>query len=248
MLIGNKYQVIKELTKTTLSIVYECEHIIKKERVIVKVEKQKRLLQKEAGIYLYLKTSNSRVRIPNLKGIGIHEDSSYMVLSQLKESLLTYEGNMSYITFFKELYYLHEVKVVHRDIKPQNFLIGFKDELYLIDFGLACLYTEIPMKSFIGNKRYASFVCFEKEYVYHYKDDVISLIYMLLDLTFGYLPWDKEEKPRKEYRLSDYYPSHILIHIYTNCLHDFSYKKIFERLSGGVDGSHTECEREIAAV
>jgi predicted Ser/Thr protein kinase len=101
MLIGGKYQVVKELTKTTLSIVYECEHIIKKEKVVIKIEKQKRLLQKEAELYLYLKSSKSRVRIPNLKGMGTHEDSAYLVLSQLKESLLTYSGNIHYLSFFK---------------------------------------------------------------------------------------------------------------------------------------------------
>jgi hypothetical protein len=44
MLIGGKYKIVKELTKTTLSIVYECEHIIKKDKVVIKIEKQKRLL------------------------------------------------------------------------------------------------------------------------------------------------------------------------------------------------------------
>jgi serine/threonine protein kinase len=238
MLIGGKYQVIKELTKTTLSIVYECEHIIKNERVIVKIEKQKKMLQKEAEIYLHLKKSN--VNIPDMKGMGTHNDSAYLVLSQLKESLLTYTGNIPYLTFFKEIYYLHESKITHRDIKPQNFLIGFKNDLFLIDFGLACFQTTVPMKHFVGNKRYASFVCFEKEYVYNYKDDVISLIYMLLDLSFGYLPWDKEEKPRKEYILSEYYPTHILLKLYDICLSDFSYKNIFDGLSRGIDSGHTE--------
>jgi serine/threonine protein kinase len=240
MLIGGKYQVIKELTKTTLSIVYECEHIIKKEKVVIKLEKQKKMLQKEAELYLYLKSSKSRVRIPNLKGVGTHEESSYLVLNQLKESLLTYSGSIPYLVFFKELYYLHEVHIVHRDIKPQNFLIGFKGELYMIDFGLACLETIIPMKSFVGNKRYASFICFEKEYTYKPKDDVISLIYMLLDLTFGYLPWDKEEKPRNEYIFTLYYPCHILLELYTICLNDFSYHMLFQTLSSRVDSSKSE--------
>jgi serine/threonine protein kinase len=153
---------------------------------------------------------------------------------------LTYSEHIPYLTFFKELYYLHEVQIVHRDIKPQNFLIGFKDELYLIDFGLACRQTDIPMKSFVGNKRYASFICFEKEYIYTIKDDVISLIYMLLDLTFGYLPWDKEEKSRKDYIFNDYYPSHILLDLYHICLGDFSYHTLFQTLSRRIDSSHTE--------
>lgn len=232
MIIAGKYQVIEELTKTTLSIVYVCEHLIKKEKVIVKIdkqEKQKNLLQKEAQMYLYLK--NKGVHIPSMKGTGMCEDFSYLVLSPLKQSLLTFEGSLPYVTFFREFYHLHQAKVVHRDIKPQNFLIGFKNELYLIDFGLSCFQTDVPMKSFVGNKRYASFVCFEKEYVYQYKDDILSLIYMLLDVTFGYLPWDKTDKHRKEIRFEDYYEPHVLLDVYKGCLEDFSYKNIFERLS-----------------
>jgi serine/threonine protein kinase len=237
MIIAGKYEVIEELTKTTLSIVYICEHVIKKERVIVKIERQQNLLQKEAQMYLYLK--DKKVHIPKMKGTGIHEDFAYLVLSPLKQSLLTFEGSLPYLTFFTELYHLHEALVVHRDIKPQNFLIGFKNDLYLIDFGLACFQTKTPMKSFVGNKRYASFVCFEKEYVYEYKDDVISLIYMLLDVTFGYLPWDKTEQARKEIRLEDFYTPHVLLELYRICLEKFDYKTLFERLGRGIDGRHT---------
>ena len=230
MIIAGKYRVIEELTKTTLSIVYVCEHIIKKENVIIKIDKQHNLLQKEAKMYLYLK--NKKVNIPSMKGTGVHEDSSYLVLSPLKQSLLTFEGSMPYLSFFRELYHLHQAKVVHRDIKPQNFLIGFKNDLYLIDFGLACFQNDVPMRSFIGNKRYASFVCFEKEYVYGYKDDLISLIYMLLDVTFGYLPWDKTEISRQSIRLEEYYEPHVLLDLYKICLEEYNYKKIFDRLGG----------------
>lgn len=230
MIIAGKYRVIEELAKTTLSIVYICEHIIKKEKVIVKIEKQQNLLQKEAQMYLYLKTK--KVHIPKMKGTGIHEDFAYLVLSPLKQSLLNFEGSLPYLSFFKELYHLHDASVVHRDIKPQNFLIGFKNDLYLIDFGISCFQTDVPMKSFVGNKRYASFVCFEKEYIYGYKDDIISLIYMLLDVTFGYLPWDKSDMNRKDIKLEDFYENNILLDLYKICLEQFSYKKIFERLSG----------------
>lgn len=231
MIIAGKYQVIEELAKTTLSIVYVCEHLIKKEKVIVKIEKQQNLLQKEAQMYLYLKSKKVKIHIPSMKGTGKHEDYSYLVLSPLKQSLLTFEGSLPYLTFFKEFYHLHEANVVHRDIKPQNFLIGFKNDLYLIDFGLSCFQTDVPMKSFVGNKRYASYVCFEKEYVYQYKDDILSLIYMLFDVTFGYLPWDKMEMNRKDYRFEDFYEPNVLLDLYHLCLEDFNYKKIFERLN-----------------
>ena len=238
MRIGN-YELIKELTRTTLSIVYECEHVIKKTKAVIKMEKQSKLLKREADIYLYLQKTNTLVHIPVLKSIGMHGDFSYLVLSQLKESLLTYDGSIPYDAFFREFYHLHQANVVHRDIKPQNFLIGYKKDLYLIDFGLACIQTDAPMHSFIGNKRYASFTCFEKEYVYRFQDDLISLLYMLLDLTFGYLPWDKEEKPRNSYKIKDYYPDHLLLDLYES-LQDFSYPRLFDILGCRIDTRDTK--------
>jgi serine/threonine protein kinase len=227
-------------------MVYECEHIIKKEKVIVKVDLQKKLIEREAWIYLYLKDSS--IHIPTLKATGIHEGSAFMVLSPLREGILTYEGDIPYIRFFRELFAFHEKGLVHRDIKPQNFLIGYDDALYLIDFGLSCFKTEEPMRSFVGNKRYASEVCFEDSYVYQYKDDVKSMIYMLLDLTFGYMPWDKSDLPRKEIRLRDFYPPHLLLELHALCGEGFRYSIFFDKLSSGIDGSESKCKREVGCV
>ena len=63
---------------------------------------------------------------------------------------------------------MHEEKFIHRDIKPDNFLIGgndqTKDNIYIIDFGLAKSYRNadgehIPYrdgKNLTGTARYAS--------------------------------------------------------------------------------------------
>ncbi len=66
----------------------------------------------------------------------------------------------------KRLEYVHSRNFLHRDMKPDNFVIGIKKnqhKVYLIDFGLAKRYLKygehIPYKegkSLTGTARYAS--------------------------------------------------------------------------------------------
>lgn len=72
------------------------------------------------------------------------------------------------IQMIKRIEKVHEEGILHRDIKPDNFLIGGKDLnkdfVYIIDFGLAKFYKEangqhIPFKdgkNLTGTARYAS--------------------------------------------------------------------------------------------
>lgn len=95
---------------------------------------------------------------------------------------------------------VQQKKFLHRDIKPDNFLMGgLKDtekRVYIIDFGLAKRYIDRnddhikykEGKKLTGTARYAS-IYTHKGIEQARRDDFESLGYVLLYLLRGSLPW-----------------------------------------------------------
>ena len=100
----------------------------------------------------------------------------------------------------KRIEKVHEERIIHRDIKPDNFLIGgtelTKDQVYIIDFGLAKCYQNsegehIPYKdgkNLTGTARYAS-IATHKGIEQSRRDDLETIGHVLLYLLKGSLPW-----------------------------------------------------------
>lgn len=110
--------------------------------------------------------------------------------------------------------YLHFKNYVHRDVKPENFLMGLgqkMNQLFMIDFGLSKRYRDtktfehIPYrenKPLIGTARYAS-INTHKGIEQSRRDDIEALCYLFIYFLKGTLPWQglkaksKDEKYKR---------------------------------------------------
>ncbi|KAL5084825.1 hypothetical protein Trisim1_011385 [Trichoderma cf. simile WF8] len=89
-------------------------------------------------------------------------------------------------------------KIVHRDIKPDNFVMGFGKEngkmVYILDLGLVGEYTKdeevvvAPSYAFCGTYYWAP-IAAHLNRSQSPKDDLESLAYMLIYFASGSLPW-----------------------------------------------------------
>ena len=217
IIIGKKYKIIEELGEGSFGKIFKALHIYSDEQVAIKIEKKlkKSVLKLEANIYTKLKNIKG---VPQLRYFGVEENFNYMVIDLLSESiedLVNKNGKLNLdivlsiaIETITILEILHNKFIIHRDIKPDNLMLGIKqnrNKIHLIDFGLSKYYINengvhkeiIFNKKLTGTAKYASLNVLEGMEPSR-RDDLLSLGYVLIYCLNGSLPWENIEGENKE--------------------------------------------------
>lgn len=221
----NNYTITKYINSGSFGNVFEAVHKKTGDKVALKIpiknDERDGLPSIMSEARIYKNIANPSNGIANMK-IMKHKDSKIIVMDLLGpslESLLSKHKRfgmktiillaMSMIDIMK---HIHTCGYIHRDIKPDNFAVGYDNtsKLYCIDFGLSKKYLKkngehinfSDKKKFCGTARYASIAAHTNQEQSR-KDDLESILYILVYMYKGKLPWQgiKHKDKKERYRL-----------------------------------------------
>ncbi len=179
----------------------------------MKMEARTRRSQLKYEVRCYEQLGSVR-GLPRVFDAGQTHDFSYLVMQHVGEPLDAMQERMggkipekaAYVVGCQAIQRLKDVHakgLVHRDVKPQNFCV-LDGTVYLCDFGLAKSYIDdgahVPHrdgKKLTGTPRFASLQT-HAGVEQSRRDDLESLVYMLVYLIRGALPWQGLGKGKRK--------------------------------------------------
>lgn len=148
-----EYRLLRWLGGGGFGDVYLGEHVRTQSQAAVKIL-QARLTRSDELKEFINEARTFRLRLPHIVqlldfGIG-SDDAPFLVMEYAaqgtlrekhpKGSRLSLSTITSYVTpLASALQYAHDLQLIHRDVKPENILLGSHNEVLLSDFGLAAV-------------------------------------------------------------------------------------------------------------
>lgn len=217
MIIGKKllnYEVKSELGRGGMAIVYKAEHNLTGEIVAVKVLNSDLVKNKNIRKRFVSEARNlARMNHKNIVKVrDLVEDGDVVafvmdcVQGQTLKKLLDSKGKLSddeikaiFLQLLDALSYVHEYGLVHRDVKPSNFMLDHQNTLYLMDFGIAktidlksAEYTITGTNTQLGTPMYMSPEQVAETHNVTYSSDIYSSGVLLWQMVTGKKPYDLE--------------------------------------------------------
>ena len=214
-IIGNRYIIDSLISEGTFGKIYKGFHKRGREPVAIKIDYGPHnitTVNHESRIINYLFNAGVR-KIPEIYWFGytsyediakvpclvmtLYECSLYDYM--MKKSMTIEKLDIIFSVILEIFEKVHKHFVLHRDIKPQNFMVKGGD-VFLIDFGLSTFYMNdigehYPNRvetTLVGTPKFSSIRILEG-HRYSRRDDLIAIGYMYLYMLLKEAPWDKVE-------------------------------------------------------